>query len=50
LAKRSLWKSIKKWRIEWIDHILRHGGLLGLILEGIVGGKTTEDMSQIVEN
>jgi len=40
LERRSLWKSIKKRRKEWrIGHILRHGGLLGLILEGMVDGK-----------
>jgi len=32
LERRSLWKSIKKRRMEWIGHILGHGGLLGLDL------------------
>jgi len=40
LEKRSMWKSIKKRRNEWIGHILSHKGLLlGLVLKGIVDGK-----------
>jgi hypothetical protein len=36
---RTLWNSIKKRRNEWIGHVLRYGGLLGLIIEGYVKGK-----------
>ena len=38
-VRRTLWSSIKKRRNEWIGHVLRHGGLLGLIIEGCVEGK-----------
>ncbi|XP_050531519.1 uncharacterized protein LOC126900101 [Daktulosphaira vitifoliae] len=41
---------------EWIGHVLRHGGLLGLIIEGCVEGKNArgrprmEYMQQIIED
>lgn len=31
-----MWSSIRKKRNEWVDHILRHGELLGLIIERCV--------------
>lgn len=43
LDKRSLWKSIKKERIDYIGHVLRHRGLLEFILEGMVDGKIIEE-------
>jgi len=38
-VRRTLWSSIKKRRNEWVGHVLRHGGLLELIIEGCVEGK-----------
>jgi len=40
--KSVLWISIKKRRNKWIGHVLWHGGLLGLIIEGWVEGKNYE--------
>jgi hypothetical protein len=40
--RKSLWKSIQKKRYELIGYILRHGELLGLILEEIIDGKIVE--------
>uniref|UniRef100_A0A2S2P7C6 Uncharacterized protein n=1 Tax=Schizaphis graminum TaxID=13262 RepID=A0A2S2P7C6_SCHGA len=37
--RKSMWKSIQKRRNELIGHILRHDGLLLLILEGVIDGK-----------
>ena len=37
--KRTLWSVIKKRRNEWIGRVMRHGGLLGLTIEGCVEGK-----------
>jgi len=37
--RRTLWNSIEKRKNEWIGHVLRHGGLLGLIIEECVEGK-----------
>ena len=54
--KKSIWKSIQKRRNELIGHILRHDGLLGLILEGLVDGKNhrgrprLQYISQIIED
>jgi len=39
--KRCLWSIIKKMRIEWIGHVMRHDGLLGLSIEGCVEGKNS---------
>jgi len=36
----TLWNSIKKRRNEWIEHVLRHGGMLRLIIQGCVEGKS----------
>lgn len=41
-CKKKIRKSIKKIRKEWIGHVLRHGGLLELIIEGYVERKNTE--------
>lgn len=55
-VRRTLWSSIKRRRNEWIGHVLRHGGLLGLIIEGCVEGKNArgrprmEYMQQIIED
>jgi len=55
-VRRTLWSNIKKRRNEWIGHVLRHGGLLGLIIEGCVEGKNArgrprmEYMQQIIED
>lgn len=43
LERRPLWKSMKKKQNEWIGHILRHCGSLGLILERIVDGKNYKE-------
>lgn len=37
--KRILWNSIEKRRNEWIGHVQRRGGLLGLIIKSFVEGK-----------
>ena len=37
--KRSLWRNLTKRRDRLIGHILRHEGLVKLVLEGSVGGK-----------
>jgi len=37
--KRTIWKAIQKRRCRMIGHILRHGGLMQLILEGMTEGK-----------
>ncbi|XP_025417940.1 uncharacterized protein LOC112688792 [Sipha flava] len=55
-ARRTLWSSIKKRRNEWIGHVLRHGGLLGSIIEGCEEGKNARGiprmkyMQQIIED
>ena len=36
---RLLWSNIVRRRNEWIGHIMRHEGLLKLIIEGRVEGK-----------
>lgn len=33
---------MKVVRNEWVGHVLRHGGLLGLIIEGYVEGKNAK--------
>jgi len=38
LEGKLLWKNIVRRRNEWIGHIMRHNGLLKLIIEGKVGG------------
>lgn len=54
--KKSIWKNIQKRRNELIGHILRHDGLLGLILEEIIDGKNhrgrprLQYISQIIED
>lgn len=51
-----MWKSIEKRRNELIGHILRHDGLVLLILEGIIDGKNHRGLpklqfiSQIMED
>jgi len=45
--RRTPWNSIKKWRNEWIGHVLRHGELLGLIIEGCVEGKNARGRPQM---
>jgi hypothetical protein len=42
-VRNSIWNSILKKRNKIIDHILRHAGLLGLILEGIIDGKVVKE-------
>lgn len=37
-----MWSSIRKRRNERVDHVLRYGGLLGLIIEGRIEEKTVE--------
>lgn len=54
--RKSMWKSIQKRRNELIGHILRHDGLLLLILEGVIDGKNhrgrprLQYISQIMED
>jgi len=54
--RRTLWSSVKKMGNEWIGHVLRHGGFLGIILEGCVEGKNargrprTKYMRQIIKD
>jgi len=57
LSERKLiWKSIQKRRNELISHIVRHHGLLLLILKGIIDGKNhrvrprLKYISQIIED
>lgn len=37
-----MWHSIKK-RSEWVGRVLRHDGLLGLIIEGYIERKNCRD-------
>lgn len=37
--EKLIWKSIVRRRNEWIGHIMRHEGLLKLIIEGCIDGK-----------
>lgn len=39
----TLGNSNKKRAKEWIGHVLRHGGLLGLIIEDCVDGKNAKE-------
>jgi len=36
---KLIWKNIFRRRNEWIAHIMRHEGLLKLIIEGSIEGK-----------
>uniref|UniRef100_A0A2S2PJ80 Endonuclease-reverse transcriptase n=1 Tax=Schizaphis graminum TaxID=13262 RepID=A0A2S2PJ80_SCHGA len=36
---KLIWKNIVRRRNEWIGHIMRHEGLLKLIIEGCIDGK-----------
>jgi hypothetical protein len=45
--KRTLWNVVKKRRNEWIGHVIRHGGLLRLTIEGCVEGKNCRGRSQM---
>jgi len=50
--RRTLWNSIKNRRNEWVGHVLRYGGLLGLIIEGknARGIPRMEYMQQIIKD
>lgn len=53
-TRRTLWSSIKKK--GWIGHVMRHGGLVGLIVEDCAEGKNSsgrprmEYMQQIIKD
>ena len=40
--ERSIWNIIKKRRDRMIGHILRHGGLIQMIIERMVQGKRSK--------
>jgi len=37
--EKLIWKYIVRRRNKWIGHIMRHDGLLKLIMEGCIDGK-----------
>ncbi|KAF0693084.1 Uncharacterized protein FWK35_00035702, partial [Aphis craccivora] len=56
VSNEEVLERMSRRRNEWIGHVLRHGGLLGLIIEGCVEGKNArgrprmEYMQQIIED
>lgn len=45
--RKLIWKNIQKRQNELIGHILRHEGLLGLILEGMIDRKKSKRKTKI---
>jgi len=45
--EKLLWKNIVRRRNEWIGHIMRHDGLLKLIIEGRVEGKNRRERPRL---
>jgi len=44
---KLIWRNIVKRRNEWIGHIMRHEGLLKLIIEGSIEGKNHRGRSKL---
>lgn len=45
--RKTLWSSINKRINVWIGHVLRHSGLLGIIIEGCIEGKNARGRSRM---